>query len=117
MPQFMANQVYYLGSNKGARRARSCRVVRVPFWADQYVLHGIGQLELYNLLFTYSGTGFLISTIISQSVGVDDGDGGGGVCVDDDDDDGGGGVDDGGGGGDLHNGATTCDDSIHDHAC
>ena len=55
-------------------------------------MQGIGQLELYNLPYKdlYSGTGFLISTIISQSVGGDDGGG-------------------------LHGGAPAGDGSRHDH--
>ena len=59
------------------------------------VVQGIGQLELYNLPYKdlYSGTGFLISTIISQSVGGDDGSDGGG----------------------LHGGAPAGDGSGHNH--
>ena len=60
-------------------------------------MQGIGQLELYNWPYKdlYSGTGFLISTIISQSGGVDYGGGGGA--------------------GGLHSGAAGGDDSNHGH--
>ena len=65
MPQFMANQVYYLGSNKGARRARTCR-------GGQF--HSGPWLELYNLLLTYTAEldsqQSLLNMLASIMVGV-----------------------------------------------